>query len=308
MTKAANTKQVQPVIALGILFSLLSAITYGLNPIFAKLAYSFDLSGINILHARFMFAVIVLGLIGPFLQKDFYLFSRSLIKKSLFIGLLILLPLNLLYVYALKDIPASMMSLITYVYPLIILAINGFVFHKNIRANQIVSITFILLACLCIFSDAFKTNITFTALALGFLSAFMYAVYLLSLQQLATNVSAYQITFLTLLFSTIGLCFLHNPLFIFKFDAMQLGTTFGYGVVSTVLSTIYVSRGVQLLGATQAGIFCSFEPVFTIVFAALLLGESIPVFRLVGMIFLILGIVIPNRSAIVKVFEAKFIS
>lgn len=185
MTKAANTKQVQPVIALGILFSLLSAITYGLNPIFAKLAYSFDLSGINILHARFMFAVIVLGLIGPFLQKDFYLFSRSLIKKSLFIGLLILLPLNLLYVYALKDIPASMMSLITYVYPLIILAINGFVFHKNIRANQIVSITFILLACLCIFSDAFKTNITFTALALGFLSAFMYAVYLL----LASTVS-----------------------------------------------------------------------------------------------------------------------
>lgn len=224
------------------------------------------------------------------------------------IAILILLPLNLLYVYALKDIPASMMSLITYVYPLIILAINGLIFHKSIRANQIVSITFILLGCLCIFSDAFKANITYTALGLGFLSTFMYAVYLLSLQQLATNVSAYQITFLTLLFSTIGLCFLHNPLFILRFDAMQLGTTFGYGVVSTVLSTICVSRAVQLLGATQAGIFCSFEPVFTIGFAALLLGESIPAFRLVGMVFLILGIVIPNRAAIFKIFEAKFIS
>ena len=112
MTKAVNTKQVQPLVALGILFSLLSAITYGLNPIFAKLAYSCDLSGTEILHARFIFAVVVLGLMGPFLQKDFYRFSRSLIRKSLFIGLLILLPLNLLYVYALKDIPASMMSLI----------------------------------------------------------------------------------------------------------------------------------------------------------------------------------------------------
>ena len=61
MTKAVNTKQVQPLVALGILFSLLSAITYGLNPIFAKLAYSCDLSGTEILHARFIFAVVVLA-------------------------------------------------------------------------------------------------------------------------------------------------------------------------------------------------------------------------------------------------------
>ena len=71
MTKAVNTKQVQPLVALGILFSLLSAITYGLNPIFAKLAYSCDLSGIEILHARFIFAVVVLGLMGRSFRKIF---------------------------------------------------------------------------------------------------------------------------------------------------------------------------------------------------------------------------------------------
>lgn len=303
-----KNKRVQTFIGLGLTFSLLSAVTYGLNPIFAKLGYASSLSGIEILHARFIFAVIVLGIIGPFLQEGFYRFSSELIKKSVFIAVAVLLPLNLLYVYALKDIPASMMSLITYVYPLIILTINGFIFHKHIRASQIISITFILLACLCIFSDAFKSHITPTALGFGFLSTLMYALYLISLQQFATNESAYQITFLTLLFSSIGLCFFHNPLSILQFDATQLVVTFGYGVVSTVLSTLFVSRAVQLLGATQAGIFCSFEPVFTIIFASLLLGEQIPAFRWIGMVFLILGIIIPNRAEIFRVLKMKSLS
>lgn len=292
-------------IGAGILFSLLSAITYGLNPVFAKLGYASHLQGIEILHGRFIFAVIALALIGPLLQPGFFRFSRSLVKCSLFIGLGILLPLNLLYVYALKDIPASMMSLITYVYPLIILGVNSVVFHKQIQASQLISIIFILLACICIFSDAFELNITLTALALGFLSTVMYAVYLLSLQQLAVNVSAYQITFLTLLFATIGLSFFHNPLNILDFNGTQLAVTGGYGLISTVFSTIFVSRAVQLLGATQAGIFCSFEPIFTISFAALLLGEQIPTFRIVGMILLIMGIVIPNRKELFNTFNLK---
>lgn len=308
MTKISMTDSRLLSVKLGIAFSMLSACTYGLNPIFAKLGYSAGLSGVEILHARFIFAVLLLGAVGPLLQEKFYSFSATLIKKSLFIGFLVLLPLNLLYVYALKDIPASMMSLITYVYPLIILVINGVVFHKQISKSQITSICLILLACVCIFSDAFRTHITAVALCLGFLSTFMYAFYLLSLQQLATHESVYQLTFLTLLFPTLGLCCFHNPLSVLSFDAVQLSVTAGYGIISTVLSTIFVSKAVQFLGATQAGIFCSFEPVFTIGFASILLGEQIPVFRWIGMIFLILGIVIPNRLELVNVFKATSLS
>lgn len=302
---AQNPALKSSVIKLGIVFSLLSAATYGLNPVFAKLGYAYHLGGIEILHARFLFATLVLGFVGPLLEKNFYRFSAYLIKSSIFIATVILIPLNLLYVYALKDIPASMMSLITYVYPLIILIINCLIFRKPLRVNQVISVIFILLGCLCIFSDALKINLTTGALALGFLSTLMYAIYLLSLQQLATKVSAYQITFLTILFSTLGLCLFHNPLSILEFSSGQLAVTFGYGTVSTVMSTIFVSRAVQLLGATEAGIFCSFEPVFTIGFAALLLGETIPAFRWFGMVFLILGIVIPNRKKVIELFQSK---
>lgn len=286
------------VFRLGFFFCLLSAATYGMNPVLAKLGYSVGLAGIDILHARFLFATVILAFAGPFLEKGFYRFSKDLLKRAGIIAALILIPLNLLYVYALKDIPASMMSLITYVYPLVVLTVNCVFLGKKAVGRQLLSVGFILLGCLCIFSDALSLKVAPFALVLGFASTVMYALYLISLQQFAAKVSALQITFLTIAFSTAGLCFVHNPAAVFGFSSGQLAVTFAYGLVSTVMSTIFLSRAIQLLGATEAGIFCSFEPVFTIVFAALLLGESVPAFRWLGMALLLLGIIVPNAQAI----------
>ncbi len=285
---------------LGFCFSILSAITYGLNPVLAKLGYLTGLQGIEILHGRFLFATIILALIGPFLEKNFYSFSKKVVINALIISLIILLPLNLLYVYALKDIPASMMSLITYVYPMLVLLINLIFLKQKIFKRQWVSVVFIIAGCLCIFSDAFSLQVSEIALLLGFLSTLMYALYLISLQQLATDVSALQVTFLTIGIATIGLSFIHNPLALMNYGFEQLTVSAAYGLISTVMSTVFLSRAIQLLGATEAGIFCSFEPAFTIVFASMLLGEQIPTFRWIGLVLLICGIVLPNSRLVLS--------
>lgn len=293
---------VQGSVKLGICFSLLSAVTYGLNPILAKFGYLTGLEGIEVLHGRFIFATIILAIVGPVLEKGFYKFSKELLVNACIIAVLILLPMNLLYVYALKDIPASMMSLITYVYPLVVLLINFFIFKRQIFSRQWVSVFLIILGCGCIFSDAFSLQVSTIALVLGFLSMLMYALYLISLQQLATNVSALQITFVTIAIATAGLCLFHNPLLIADYSLPQLGVSFIYGLVSTVMSTIFLSKAIQLLGATEAGIFCSFEPAFTILFASTLLGEVIPTFRWLGLLLLVLAIVLPNAKVLVASF------
>lgn len=289
----------------GIAFSLMCAACYAMNPVFAKLGYRAGLEGIEILEARFFFAVAVLAVAGPLLEKGFYRFDKRLVLHSLGIAALILIPLNLLYVYALKDIPASMMALITYVYPAVVLAINAVVFSKPVGRRQIVSVAFILIGCVCIFSDAFGTRVAPFALALGFLSMLMYGIYLLALQQVSRGVSALKLTFLTLAMSLAGLWAIHPPFFMAGMDASQLSITFGYGFVSTVLSTLFLSKAIQLFGATETGIFCSFEPAFTIIFACLILGEPVPVFRWLGMAVLISGIVLPNYRAVLGLFNKK---
>ncbi len=302
MQKTTNHGQA---LKLGLVFALLSAMTYGLNPILAKLGYITGLGGIEILHGRFLFATLILAVIGPWLEKDFYKFSKDLIKHAVFIAILILLPLNLLYVFALKDIPASMMSLITYVYPLLVLLINLVIFKKQILGRQWLSVALIILGCVCIFSDALSLHVSALALALGFLSTLMYALYLISLQQLAKNLSAFQLTFVTIAIVAAALCFVHNPLTLVEYSLPQIGVVSAYGLISTVMSTIFLSRAIQLMGATEAGIFCSFEPAFTIGFAALFLGEHIPGFRWAGLALLILAIVLPNFRVLAKLFESS---
>lgn len=289
-------------IATGLICAVLSAATYGLNPVLAKLGYAADLTALQILHERFFFALLVLLVLGPVLEKDFFVVTKPLLLRSLGISLLILTPMNLLYVYALKGIPASLMSLITYVYPLVVFLLNIAVLHQPFSRRQLTSVFFIIVGCFCIFSDALNMSVDAWTLSIAFLAMVLYAVYLLSLQEFAKGVSALKISFLTILFVWIALCVVHNPLEVLSFSGEQLGISFCYGLVSTVLSTYFLSRAIQLLGATEAGIFCSFEPVFTIVFASLVLGESTPWTRMVGMLCLILGIVVPNRKALSKLF------
>lgn len=278
----------------GVLFALFCAVTYGLNPVIAKLAYAEGLQGMEIFQYRFLFASVVLALVGPLLDKNFYRVQKHTWVVSLVIGLVIMLPLNLLYIYALRDIPASMMSLITYIYPLVVLAVGCLFFGERVKKSQIISVVMILLGCLCIFKDSFESSIGVFALALAFLSMVMYAVYLVAFQRMAQKESTLQLTFLIIVICTVATFFFNNPTQILSLTGRQIFLCFVYGLVSTVLATVFLLKAIQCIGATETGIFCSFEPVFTIAFSVILLGEEIPLYRYLGMTLLIVGIIWPN--------------
>lgn len=290
----------------GVVFSILCACTSGLNPIFAKLGYGAGLSGMEILHSRFIFAAFLLAAAGSFLQKGFWHFSWRLLAKTLFMAGAILVPLNLCYVFALEDIPASMMGLISYAYPLVVLLVNGLLLRHGFHRRQVLSVAFILLGCAFIFSDAFALSLPRSALALAFLATVMFSAIFIALQQLASNESALQVAFLNVALTAGILCVNHHPDFLFGLTGTQLAITGCYGLMSTFLSTVFMARAVQILGATEAGIFTSLELVFTIVFAMLLLGEQIPVFRWCGMAMLLIGLLIPNAGVLRTSFRRNF--
>lgn len=66
------------------------------------------------------------------------------------------------------------------------------------------------------------------------------------------------------------------------------------------MATVFLFLAIDKLGATEAGIFCSFEPIFTILFSALILGENITLIRTLGMLLLVGAIVIPNYRELIR--------
>ncbi|HDX9579698.1 TPA: DMT family transporter [Bacillus pseudomycoides] len=72
-------------------------------------------------------------------------------------------------------------------------------------------------------------------------------------------------------------------------NASFLGSILYTGVISTVLCMVFWNIGVQKLGATTAGIFLNFNPIFTAILAFLLLGEQMTWIQIAGSMIVIGG-------------------
>jgi drug/metabolite transporter (DMT)-like permease len=58
----------------------------------------------------------------------------------------------------------------------------------------------------------------------------------------------------------------------------------------TALATILWNVGIKEVGATRAGIFLNFNPIFTAILAFLLLGVSVTIAQIIGTVLVILGV------------------
>jgi len=92
------------------------------------------------------------------------------------------------------------------------------------------------------------------------------------------------------------------------FALYQLHGTSGYGgsfwgeviymaIGSTVIAFFLWSRGLQRLGASRAAIFINLVPVFTLVLAALLLGERPGSLQVLGMVMVLGGVYLVSTVA-----------
>ena len=76
---------------------------------------------------------------------------------------------------------------------------------------------------------------------------------------------------------------------------------FYVGVLATVVSMVLWNIGVQKVGATSAGMFLNFNPVFTAILAFLLLGERMTLIQLLGSVIVIVGCYLFSRLKSVSV-------
>jgi len=70
---------------------------------------------------------------------------------------------------------------------------------------------------------------------------------------------------------------------------------FYLSVFGTVIGFVWYYQGVERLGPTKAGLFINFVPIFAILSALLILGESVTLSLAVGAAMVISGAYLTNR-------------
>ncbi len=272
---------------------IITGVTYGLNPLFAKPLMNAGASVEAILFFRYGIAVLCLG---AFLLVSRHVFRISLKQAGVLLILGLLYTGSSLFLFeAYKYIPSGLATTLVFLYPVIVSLIM--VFLKVVPSWPVWIAIFATFAGVVIMtrSDATQTiNPTGVILSMG--SALVYALFIVIINRNKTiaSISNSLLTFYAL---SVGLV-------VFLAKVLLSGETItagleghtawlnlvGLAVLPTVVSTSTLAIASRNIGATKASVLGVFEPITAILVGTLMFGEPLTTNIIVGILISIVAV------------------
>lgn len=292
----------------GALFILLSAASFGTEAIFIRSGYEQGLAPITIIAWRFLVAALVLwsvtllmltsrrsaseppvptvGLTGPNRLRVWDV--RLLFLGVLFSGVVGALT------YSLVFLSASLMIVTFFTYPAIV-AVISYAAGERVSRGSVAGLLFTALGVALVVWAPGQGGRPL-GFALAGLAALLNAIYFtLSARwtrRISPVVAARTFSTVTaLIYLMIAAVGIGLPA-LWAISGSQALLLVGLGTVATVVPTLAFLEGIKWLDATRGAILTTSEPAFTIILAALFLGERPTIVQVVGTVVVIAAVVL----------------
>ena len=272
---------------------IITGVTYGLNPLFAKPLLSMGVSVDTMLSIRYLLAVVILGVWLLFRHETFRVNKAQFLRLCV-LGILFALSSMLLF-QSYNYIPAGLATTIVFLYPVLVALIM--VFLKVYPTWQVwasIFMTFIGVVILSKPSGNVSLNLSGLLLAGG--SALAYAMYLVVVNRSRRlrTVSSHILTFYALGIGSI-LFIIHNAFSGGEFFGGVHGwfcwmNLIGLAVFPTLVSLLTLAMATRIIGATRTSVLGVFEPVTAIAVGTIFFGESLTLNIIVGVIITLIAV------------------
>jgi drug/metabolite transporter (DMT)-like permease len=278
---------------IGVFLVLISGSFFGALAIFARLAYEDGVTPITLLFLRFGIASLCMLFI-------MWLRRIPIPRGWVFGGLALMGGIGyvgqaLSYFIALTLIPAGLVALLLYLYPAIVTILAVIILKERISKWKIVAVLIALGGTVLTIGPTGDGQLLGVLFGLG--AAFIYSIYILVGSRITKQVTAIQSSTVVIVSAAIvsgGLVAIEGP----AFPETTSGWTsvIAIALISTVLAIITFFAGLERVGPINASTLSTVEPAVTVVLAAMVLGETISLFRIIGGMMIILAVVILARS------------
>ena len=283
----------------GRVYTLIGAVSWGLSGACGQyLMNDSSVSPIYLTALRMMIAGLVLTFFACWKQpKQFreVVKSPKTMGKMLFFGIFGLMLCQLTYLISIHDSNAGTATVLQYTCPILIVIYVSLKEKTVPTVMEFVAIFFALVGIFVIAThgNPFNLSISPTGLFWGIISAFTYALYTLLPGKLIQQWGSLIVTGLGLLSG--GILFYIGSAswqYSIQWQPYTLFAFFGIIGVGTILAyTIYL-EGVTLIGAVQGSLLASAEPISSVFFSIVLLGEVFQMIDMVGIIFILIVVYI----------------
>ncbi len=276
---------------LGAALVFAAAACFGTIGIFGELAARIEFPLRTMLPARFVVATAAVLALAWFRDWDLPSTERDWLA-TLALGV-VYTGLTLLYFVSLRTLTAGLATIVLYTYPAFVVVLSTAFLGEPVTVRKVVALSLATAGvALVVGTDAGGAEPVGVALALG--SAVCYAVYTTGSRSVLPEISPRGLMVGVLLGTTASMA-VYGVLaggVAVPGGRTEWGLVLGLATVSTVLPQVLFYEGVARLEASRAGVVSTVEPVVTVALGAVLLGEPVTRFVVVGGGLVLAGVVL----------------
>ena len=303
--------------ALGIALAAVSACGYGSGPLFAKSVYGAGLDWLALLYWRFLLAGLLVwawALLVPANRAGLRALPRRRLVALLGLGGFFVANASTYYA-ALQYISASLASLIVYIYPALV-AVLSIRFGHGLHGRRPWVALGIVSVGVALTLGGIETHVETVGLVLAVSSPCIYSVYIVLAARLAGErrgetandrtggdgaetrpaVAAAWMISATFVVVAVLAAATGEPIVPWRVPGGAWYGLAGIAVFSTAVAISAFYAGTARIGAAQAALVSTVEPVWTITLATLLFGERLSTVQLVGGLLVIVGVIVAQTT------------
>ena len=276
----------------GYLFGIISAVSYGLIPIFILPIKQMNFPIDTTLFYRFFLSAFMVSII-------------LLVKKESFkinkIEMLILMILGLCYAFS-SDflfwgydlLSPGIASTILFIYPVIVALIMFFVFKEKINKMTLISLILAFLGVIILSMKNNSFEINFFGLFIVLLSALFYGLYIIIVNKSNLKISGFKLTFYSFVFTSIYYLiksFIYQETLILP-DYNIFFSFILFAFTTTVISSLALVYTIKNIGSTSTSILGALEPVVAVAVSVLLFHELFTINLFSGIVLILVAVII----------------
>ncbi len=275
------------------IFVVISAIAFGAIPVFARAAYHAGSDPISVLFFRFSIASIIMI---PSMMVRRIPFPRG----RFLIGLILMggigyVGQSFCYFTALTMASAGLVAILLYLYPAIVTILSTLLFKERITGLKVLALLLALTGT--VLTIGLGGGGSLLGIVLAMIAPFIYSAYILTGTKITKQVGVLPSSNVVMISASLvfGVFIAIKGLNIPQ-TLVGWGGVLAIALLSTVIAIITFFAGLKRVGPTNASMLSTFEPITTVVLAAIFFGEEIGFTRIMGGVLILVAVILLAKS------------
>ncbi|KAB1232650.1 DMT family transporter [Chryseobacterium viscerum] len=276
----------------GYMLGILSAVSYGLIPIFIlpikQAHFSMDIT----LFYRFFFSALMVGGYLMYSRQNFRLNKKEVLILAI-LGICYALSSEFLFL-GYDFLTPGIASTVLFIYPVIVALIMFFFYKEKLSRLSVVSLLFAFAGVIVLCLKGNGLEINFAGLGIVMLSSLFYALYMVIVNKANLKVSGFKLTFFSMFFTS--LFFMTKAVMgheSFAIPSISIFLNFlVFAFLTTVISSLCLVYAIKHIGSTPVAILGALEPVVAVMVSVLLFHEKFTTNLLIGITLILFGVIL----------------